>query len=306
MHHVRPTMTICKKFVLSFSLLGFVVPCVRGDELQRAVARAMHGTRGTAIVLDVSSGRARAIHNEGTAARRVVRPGSAIKPFTLLALLSSGKTAAGEALACRRRFMVAGHKLDCGHPQIGQALDATAALAYSCNSYFTSMAVRLNPAEFQQALLKQGFGSPSGLAAKEATGTVALSATREQLQLQAIGEMNIAMTPLELASAYRKLALQRVLDSQDPALLTVFHGLEAATDYGTARLAQPPGALKVAGKTGTSLAEEGHWTHGWFVGFAPAAKPEIVVLVFVEHGAGPTDAAPIARQILAAYGEGRH
>ncbi len=299
-------MKIRTKGLLSVFLLGFAVPRVRGDELQRAVAKAMHGTRGTAIVLDVSSGRARAIHNEATAARRVVRPGSAIKPFTLLALLSSGKTAPGEALACRRHFKVAGHKLDCGHPQTGQALDATAALAYSCNSYFASMAARLDPAEFQQTLLKQGFGSPSGLATKEATGTVALSATREQLQLQAIGAMNIALTPLELASAYRKLALQRVLDSQDPALLAVFQGLEAATDYGTARLAQPPGTMKVAGKTGTSLAEEGQWTQGWFVGFVPAAKPEIVVLVFVEHGTGPTDAAPIARQIFIAYGEGEH
>ncbi|HBQ29457.1 MAG TPA: cell division protein FtsI, partial [Desulfotomaculum sp.] len=42
-------------------------------------------------------------------------------------------------------------------------------------------------------------------------------------------------------------------------------------------------------------------THAWFVGFAPAENPRVVVAVVVEQkGAGGIVAAPIAREILRA------
>ena len=71
----------------------------------------------------------------------------------------------------------------------------------------------------------------------------------------------------------------------------------------------------VAGKTGTSqvankknIAGEDDaiprqlTDHAWFVAFAPADKPEIVVAVLVEHGgSGGRVAAPIAREIIKVY-----
>ena len=59
--------------------------------------------------------------------------------------------------------------------------------------------------------------------------------------------------------------------------------------------------MKVAGKTGTALADEGPWTHAWFAGYAPAENPEIVLVVFLEKGHGGTDAASVAREIFAAF-----
>ena len=56
----------------------------------------------------------------------------------------------------------------------------------------------------------------------------------------ALGESNIVLTPLELVCAYRKLALKKNKIVSD--------ALEAAADYGTARMASPPG-IKVAGMT---------------------------------------------------------
>jgi penicillin-binding protein 2 len=67
-----------------------------------------------------------------------------------------------------------------------------------------------------------------------------------------------------------------------------------------ARLASSP-ELKVAGKTGTLKTDDGHWTNGWFAGYAPADKPEIAVVVFVERGTGPGDAAPLASEIFSAW-----
>jgi len=42
--------------------------------------------------------------------------------------------------------------------------------------------------------------------------------------------------------------------------------------------------------------------HAWFVAFAPAKKPEIVVCVLIEHGGhGGVVAAPIAKEIISKY-----
>jgi peptidoglycan glycosyltransferase len=76
-------------------------------------------------------------------------------------------------------------------------------------------------------------------------------------------------------------------------------GLRAVVDGGTGRAAAVPG-LAIAGKTGSSENPRGI-PHAWFAGYAPADRPALVVVVFVEHGwRGGTVAAPIARAIFAA------
>jgi len=271
--------------------------------LQQALASAMNGKAGTAVVLDVASSKVLGAYHPEVAARRLALPGSAVKPFTLLALLESGKVNEQTARMCKRPLTVGGHKLDCTHPNVKQPLDPATALAYSCNSFFTTVATRLTPSELRQSFLKDGFGSPSGLERDETSGSVALASTQAELQLQAIGEWGVQVTPLELLRGYQRLAQ---LSQQHNANLTpLFAGLEGSVSYGMGHLAQPDAKMKVAGKTGTALVEEGAWRHGWFAGYAPADKPEIVLVVFLEKGHGPTDAASVAREIFAAYARSR-
>ncbi len=286
---------------LATSLL--VGSATENPRLQNAVNHTMAGQRGSAVVIDVHSGRVLAAYHLDVAGRRVVRPGSSIKPFTLLALLEAGKVDAGTALVCKRPLTIAGHRLDCPHPDTKEPLGPAAALAYSCNSYFTSTATRLAPSELRASFVRIGFSSATGLAPHEAAGEVALAQSAEQLQLQAIGEWGISVTPLELLRAYRRLALlsQKDTDVRIPALLA--EGLQGSVSYGMARAAQPNVPMKVAGKTGTALADEGPWTHGWFAGYAPAENPEIVLVVFLEKGHG-SDAAALAGKIFAAFGAG--
>jgi cell division protein FtsI/penicillin-binding protein 2 len=267
--------------------------------LQGALTRSMGTQRGTAIVLDVHSGRILASSHLDVAARRVAAPGSSIKPFTLLALLESGKVNQQTALVCKRSVSISGHKLDCSHPQTAEPLDPAAALAYSCNSYFTTVAMRLSPKELRNNLLRDGFASSTALASNEGTGTVALAHSPEQLQLQAIGEWGVLVTPLELAKAYRSLALLQ--PKHDENLSPLFAGLEQSVAYGMGHEAQPVQPMKVAGKTGTTSADEGSWTHAWFAGYAPASDPEIVIVVFLEKGHGGSDAAEVARQVFDAF-----
>ena len=42
--------------------------------------------------------------------------------------------------------------------------------------------------------------------------------------------------------------------------------------------------------------------HAWFVAYAPAKQPEIVVVVLVEHGGhGGSEAAPVAKKLIEQY-----
>jgi penicillin-binding protein 2 len=268
--------------------------------LQKAVARAMAGRRGAAVVVNVQSGHVLAAYHLDVAARRVVHPGSSIKPFTLLALLQAGKLDAHTALMCKRTVSIGGRKLDCSHPATPEPLVPASALAYSCNSYFTSVATRLTPAELRDSFVRSGFSSSTGLAPDEVAGSVALAHSPEELQLQAIGEWGISVTPLELLHGYRDLA---ALANGDPngKLSPILEGLQQSVTYGMGHMAQPDAPMKVAGKTGTAMATEGLWTHAWFAGYAPAQNPKIVLVVFLEKGHGGTDAASVAREIFAAF-----
>lgn len=269
--------------------------------LQHAVTQEMAGRRGTAVILDVHSGRVLASYHLKVAARRVAHPGSSIKTFTLLALLQAGKVDEHTSLMCKRRLSLGGHRLDCTHPQTAQPLDPSTALAYSCNSYFTSVATRLTAAQLRDSLVRDGFNSLTALAPDEVDGTILLAQSAEQLQLQAIGEWGISVTPLELVRAYRNVALLQT--KSDEKLAPLFDGLQQSVSYGMGRSAQPAASMKVAGKTGTAPADEGPWTHAWFAGYAPAENPVIVLVVFLEKGHGGSDAAGVARRIFTAFAD---
>lgn len=82
---------------------------------------------------------------------------------------------------------------------------------------------------------------------------------------------------------------------------TILDGLHRVTHdpRGTGRHANFPPEWNVAGKTGT--AQTGRPTpDGWFVCYAPAEAPQIVIVILIkESGHGGTIAAPLARQLLA-------
>lgn len=63
--------------------------------------------------------------------------------------------------------------------------------------------------------------------------------------------------------------------------------------------------ITTAGKTGTAESQPDatgkYATHGWFVGYAPAERPQIAVVVFVEHGRGAQEAGERFKEIVRAY-----
>lgn len=92
------------------------------------------------------------------------------------------------------------------------------------------------------------------------------------------------------------------LPATQEELAVVRRSLEAVVmePGGTGRRAQVS-SFRVGGKTGTSQNPHGD-DHAWFVGYAPAEDPEIVVVVILEEsGHGGAVAAPTAQRVLDRY-----
>jgi peptidoglycan glycosyltransferase len=166
--------------------------------------------------------------------------------------------------------------------------------------------------------------APSGIGAIDSTAALGQSS---------IGQRDVRMTPLQAAMVAAAVAnggqLMKpylvdkvrapdlsVIDQTDPEQFSRPISSEVAGELtemmksvvanGTGKAAQIQG-VAVAGKTGTAQVAEGVPDHTWFIGFAPADDPKIAVAVFVANGGGTggEKSAPIARQVIESYLNGR-
>jgi peptidoglycan glycosyltransferase len=299
-------VSFLRRIRLGFVILALASPAAAAapgraagaEDLQSAVDRAMARQSGAFVVLDVASGTLLASHRLDIAARTLARPGSTLKPFVLRELLESHGLDAEKKLKCRRVLRIGPAQMDCTHPAAITELDAADAIAYSCNSYVAQVSLQLAAKEMVELLRRAGLDSPTGLAKDEAIGRIDLPRNPEALQLLALGSRDIVVTPLELLEAYRKLALQ-ARSGKLGAAAPVFLGLRQSIAFGMAHAANVD-AMETAGKTGTASSAESAQSHGLFVGYAPAANPEIAVVVFLERGRG-MDAAAVAQPVFAQF-----
>lgn len=260
----------------------------------------LNPSRGAALLLDVRTRRIVAINSSMVAGRILAPPGSTAKPFVLSALLRKGKLNSTASFVCPTRLTIGNRRFDCTHPPLLIPMHVDTALAYSCNCFVANAADRFAPGELSQDLEGLGFASRTGLiAGDEASGRVELSTTPDAVRAQALGEAGVLVTPLELALAYRQLALR----ANAPGMQPILQGLEGAVEFGTAQQARV-GWAKLAGKTGSTRSATGEHI-AWFAGFLPSHAPEIVITVMLSGRSGGSDAAPVASQILEAYRAGR-
>ncbi|MDB5097490.1 MAG: Peptidoglycan glycosyltransferase [Cyanobacteria bacterium RYN_339] len=284
---------------------------VARDPFQLACER-LAGTRAIAIVaLDPATGRLRALVHPQLA-QEAYPPGSVFKLVTALAAVEEGLAPAGRDFLCTGAYKVPGAKgppLPCykadGHGHV--ALEE--ALGLSCNATFYALGSRL--------------GAPRLRATAERCGLVPapgawLKAPRDARALAQLGIGEgpaIGLTAERLAGFVAAIAVNGpvVTPAWEPGPLTgpplakpevlarLRAGMRAAVVRGTAKPAAVPG-LAVAGKTGTSTYLDGsNRTHGWFVGYAPAERPRLVVAVFAKEGTGFGTASALAGQVFRAW-----
>ena len=251
------------------------------------------------VVVDLATRRLVASHRLSDAAHTLAAPGSTLKPLVLYNLIATGRWNPDRRIACDRKLVVAGRSLACTHPA-APPFDVREALAWSCNSYFANVARTLEPGELGRLLrpteLLAVTGFASNVTPTEAAAEFRESANTAESQLTLLGVEGIRVTPLELAAAYRWLALQMAAHPDSQATQTVRAGIEDSASFGMARQVAAAG-VSVAGKTGTAEGIASSQTHGWFAGLAPAENPQVVLVVYLPAGRG-ADAASIAAQVL--------
>jgi cell division protein FtsI/penicillin-binding protein 2 len=231
--------------------------------------------------MNISDRRIISVQGDEMGRRWLGAPGSTMKPLSLLALIDAGKLTDHDEFPCPGKLLLAGHQLNCSHPQMPLAMNVSRAIAYSCNCAVGHFAQRFAPGELAAFLIQAGLNSAT-----------VLSASGQEQQLQALGEEGVSVMPLELLTAYRYLARRRV----DRRTTPILEGLEGAVEFGTAQPARLA-RFRVAGKTGSVLTSSGSHA-AWFAGFAPSRSPEVAVVVLVEGRSGGADAAPVAGRLL--------
>jgi cell division protein FtsI/penicillin-binding protein 2 len=260
------------------------------------VHAAQFAPQARIVVLDVATGHLLAASHLPEAARTLAAPGSTLKPLVLYNLVAAGRWDPSRRIACTRKLTISGRTLNCSHPP-ADPMDARQALTWSCNTYFATVAGTLAPGELRSQLAPSGLLSQTGLANSEATAVFRDPKTLDQNRLIVLGVDGVLVTPLELATAYRWLAIQLSAHADSAAAQVVRAGIQDSASFGMAGAASL-GGVSIAGKTGTASPDAGAQTHGWFVGLAPSAEPRVVIAVYLPAGHG-SDAARVAAELLA-------
>lgn len=216
---------------------------------------------------------------------------------------------------CTGSFKYGNRVFHCWDPRGHGSLDLTGAIAKSCDIYFYQLGIKLGLENLLADGNAMGFRERSGVdlegeAAPVLPPDVAYfdrrygprNWSRGVVLNLAIGQGEIDQTVMNMSRFF--LALANPNGAPEPFLVTPRDGdaprkidltpaqleglrkaLIAVVDRGTAQGIRSAD-LEVAGKTGTGQNPHGA-DHGWFIGFAPAEKPEIVVasiMEFAQHG----------------------
>jgi len=253
-------------------------------------------------------------------------PGSTFKMVTASAALDSGAFTLDDHFEDPGHFDIGGFSLHNAEKEVTGYQSFTGAFALSSNVDFAQIGVRLGVDTFYEYLHRYHLGEDVGLAVPVSKDELPPSATVSDSELaqMAFGQAGLAVTPLRMALVGATIANGGVL--MRPTLVKEIRApgrapirtapvqwtrpislqtadelrnmMIAVVKYGTGTAAKLPN-VTIAGKTGTAT-HPGGLPDAWFVCFAPAQSPRLVVAVIIEDaGYGGVAAAPVARMIMA-------
>ena len=207
------------------------------------------------------------------------------------------------------------------------------AITHSCDVYFYQLGLKLGLTTLLQDAGALGMNEPLGIDLPNERSSFFPTSTEYfnrrygsrgwtnavTLNL-AIGQGENTQTPLNVAHFYAMLAnpdgrapvphlvgesrsSPRSLQLTPQQLGDLREALVSVVEEGTAT-ASRIAALHIAGKTGTAQNAQG-LDHGWFVAFAPAEQPRVVVAAIVEFSEHGSRVAPMVTRIVARHLLGR-
>ena len=230
---------------------------------------------------------------------------------------------------CRGGLRLGNRVFRCWKKEGHGSLDLVGAVAASCDVYFYQLGTRLGLTAIVQDGVLMGFRDKSGIDLENEIDPIFPATTAYFDRLYgprhwsppattfnfSIGQGENTQTLINMMRFYEGLtgdgnaaspyivrpaaAQPRSLGLTPAQLDGLRRALIAVVERGTAA-ASRHADLAVAGKTGTAQNPHGK-DHGWFIGFAPAEKPELIVggiMEFAEHG---TTVAPYVIRALRRY-----
>jgi peptidoglycan glycosyltransferase len=262
-------------------------------------------------------------------------PGSTFKVVTAAAALDSGRYKPDSFISGKSPKVISGVPLsNFGNESFG-AISLTDALTHSVNTVFGEVGEKLGRSTMLKYMRRFGFQSkppldyPKGQMLASGVFPAKSCGSGIDFGRVAIGqECHLFVTPLQMAEVAATVAnggvrmkpqfVNRIV-AKDGRVTKTFQPSQAATvmsrsaaaqlgemmrhvvEEGTGTAARLQG-VSVAGKTGTAEIPGTTDNQVWFIGYAPADKPEMAVAVTIERtqGEGGTVAAPIAKQVLEA------
>ena len=256
-------------------------------------------------------------------------PGSTFKLVTVAGALSTGIVTPQEKFTLPYSIQVADRRIHDAEPRGTETMSVAKILSKSSNVGAITLAELLGKNRLASWISRFGYGHPTGIDFPGESQGIVLPVDKwsgSTIGNVPIGQ-GIAVTPMQMASAYAAIAnggvwtRPHLVDRVGDGLAKPVFRRRIVTRWiareltsmlqnvvldGTGTLAQIPG-YHVAGKTGTAAKPDprgGYSTSKYvasFVGFAPATRPRVVVLVTVDEpqGAiwGGVVAAPAFKEI---------
>jgi penicillin-binding protein 2 len=257
-------------------------------------------------------------------------PGSTFKLATSVIALKDGLVGLKEHMpvSCSGGLQYGSRYFRCWEKKGHGSLDLEGAIKHSCDVYFYQLGLKVGLSRMIAGGISLTMRDKSGIDLPEENQPFWPYAidyynkkygrnwsNAETLNL-AIGQGANSQTVVNMAKLYTALATQgqesrpeiahlvpqrrqlyKLTQEQDSVLL---EGMKAVLEAGGTAGASAIQGLTLAGKTGTAQ-NSGGADHGWFVGFAPADHPKIVVAVLLEFGLHGSRAAHIASGIIGHY-----
>lgn len=264
-------------------------PSARDLAVSQACRRGLGGNQGAVVAMDPRTGRVITLLNPIHAMLNAYQPCSVIKIVTAIAGLSEGVITPESTLQCTKGCWTwPGHG----------AINLRRALAVSCNPYFQQVGEQVGFEKMQRYAQLLGLGTPSGInLTGETAGWFPSFVRPEGMALLSSHAEGIKTSPVQIAVLLSAAINGGVVFQPQVAdadgfvpkerwrlplgthLAELADGFMAAVNEGSASPAFDPDVI-VAGKTGSCSRV------GWFASYAPAGRPEIVIVVFMRWGNG--------------------
>lgn len=265
-----------------------------------ASRRALGGVAGAVVAMDPRTGRVITVVNPTNALFRAYTPCSVFKTVVAVAGLTEGTITPSTIYNCQK-----GCSMWPGHGPV----DLRRALAVSCNPYFEWVGEQLGYEKIRHYAQLLGLGEVSGINLTGETKGVVPTFVRPE----SVGHLASHAAGIETSAVQLAVLISATVNGgivfqpqvggpqgffpkerwrlpEGTRLDGLAEGFLGAVNEGTAPGAFDPDVI-VAGKTGSCA------NLGWFASYAPADRPELVLVVFLRRGSGP-QASGVAGRIF--------